>query len=1626
VRSWKHAGRVSPVSVLSALFVLSAVLPPTMASAEDWPAYQRDAARSAVTAEGLEFPLSMVWTYEPTHPPRPAWPQPGKEVHRLDFDYAFQPVVAGGLVLFGSSADDTVRALDAAAGGLKWRFTTGGPIRFAPAAANGRAYVASDDGCVYCLDAASGKLVWRFRAAPSDDQLLGNGRMVSRWPLRSGVLVADGVAYVTAGMWPAHGIYVYALDAETGKVLWCNDGSGAMYINLPHPGSSAFTGVSPQGYLAASKDLLLVPTGRSVPAAYERATGRLAYYRPSASWHSGGAWLTVAGDLFLNPRHPRQLDDEAHVGEAEPRKGDGMLAYKLATGEQDFELPDLPTALVAGETLYGVGAGEVRAIDLAALRRKTSLTRCIRWKAQHPRAYCAALAGNALLVGGAGSVTALDAATGDTLWRAEVDGQVRGLAVADGRLVAATDRGTLVAFEHRRVPAPAAQERERLDWSVGAPDEAPRLAADIVRRAGVSKGYALVLGEAESRLAAALASQTDLHVLSVLRTAEKVAAERERLLSTDLYGTRLVVQSVEKLTRLPYAPYFADLVVVAGDPGELPAEELYRVLRPCGGVLCFAGVPAEAARTLIAAAKVPEAEVRASGDSAMVVRGPLPGAGEWRCSTADTGGTRVGAESRVRLPLDLLWFGGPGPDRMLDRHWGAAAPLAVAGRVFVTGQHHVVAFDAYNGRELWSRELRGAGRPGADWASGNFAADDDALYVAVGPRCHRLDQATGRTLAVYSAPVALTQPADQKDLPPVEVEWPTAWQVFGPIPKDSAPVPRAALKRIPKGLDVAGKSYAPAALDAVEGMLDFTNLYGGYGFKPLRRGQQPGPYPRGEPKTDMVSEQQVAYAFAKIRCPAAGRLTIGAGSDWWMQWFLDGEPLYDTLDEGNSGFPYAITNHVFATDVVAGDHVLAVMVKAGSRGWCLISAGGAKYEPQLQRVAEDVRRGSWGYLAVAGDLLLGTFVEPRAAPETSRALFALGKADGRERWLYTPKDRLFNTGIALAEGRVFLLDGTSRQDAEAAKRRGGLLKPRRSLVALDLAKGSELWRQDGVPPEQTLAVAQGVVAVSAHAAFDAATGNKLWERKARAERIPLIHGDWVIAQPQAFYLRTGEPRVVPHLLTGEPQAWEFPRAYGCGSIAGCRNLLFFRSGTMGFLDMATSGTTTFGAVRPGCAVHMIAACGLVILPESTSGCTCSYNFQTSLALVPAAGTGEHWSAFPGGASAQPLRHLRLNLGAPGDRLDRSDTPWLGFPRPTMPGTCPVPVLFRGSATGWYCRPASTVPIGGTASPWLYTSGYRGSMQLVVDLCSARPLVAASCEKPPVIDGDLGDPCWSKLAPAHFDSNSHLEEPQTRLLACRDAENLYFGLVRKCVSRQGKPLPLVGKPPGKEGPLSREDALEIVLTDAKREVGLHVGLSCGGARFDGLANLAERKGTGRSWNGDWTSAARKGAEGWKAEIAIPLKTLASANVGLDGLQVNVMSQNVSGQGRQRTCLVDPGRLGFDRPQHFVPIVAAPVPVPERSFTVRLHFAEPGDGANLRYFNVFIRKEELGEVARLEGFNIVKEAGGPHRAIVKEFRGVKASEQLEVETCILDTDKKWPSVPDQKQPVLCAIEILAEEK
>ena len=113
--------------------------------------------------------------------------------------------------------------------------------------------------------------------------------------MRGGPVVRDEKVYVAASIWPFMGTFIYALDAETGRVEWVNDETGAQYIQQPHSAPS-FAGIAPQGALVATADVLLVPGGRSVPAAFDRHTGKQLYFELNAGGKGTGGSFVAANE----------------------------------------------------------------------------------------------------------------------------------------------------------------------------------------------------------------------------------------------------------------------------------------------------------------------------------------------------------------------------------------------------------------------------------------------------------------------------------------------------------------------------------------------------------------------------------------------------------------------------------------------------------------------------------------------------------------------------------------------------------------------------------------------------------------------------------------------------------------------------------------------------------------------------------------------------------------------------------------------------------------------------------------------------------------------------------------------------------------------------------------------------------------------------------------------------------------------------------------------------------------------------------------------------------------------------------------------------------------------------------
>ncbi|MFP6765944.1 MAG: LamG-like jellyroll fold domain-containing protein, partial [Planctomycetaceae bacterium] len=625
----------------------------------DWPTHLRDNQRTGMAVEtALQLPLHLQWSHQMPRPPAPAWPPPAQQDFwnqkqklnpRVTFDRSAPLIAVGDAVYLASSSGDNVTCLDLNTGQRRWIAFAEAPVRLAPAYHAGRVLFGSDDGCVYCVSAADGSGIWKRRIAEEDRRIMGNGRIISAWPVRSGVLVDDQKVLCCAGLFPRQGVFQVALDFRTGEVL------GRARIEI-----------SAQGYLERKGSRLHVATGRD-PA---------------------GAFLS-------------QLS----------RRGKGV-------DQETRSIPErFPYAFI-GDARSRFG-------------------------------------------GGNREVAAFDAAGGQQVWQAEIQGRAYSLAISRHCLLVSTDTGMVYCFGespavaagrivHTIRPVTWDSDEERQQVQAFAAQAIGRLtAAESPQRVTnrEMRGWAVVLNSGDGKLAGEIARQSQLNVVGVERDPEQIAVARERMEAAGLAG-RVAFHRAAADGQLPYTDYLFNLIVdaapLSGDPPWKTVDAARRITRPAGGVAIFGTREADVYR-----------------------RKPLDGIGEWTHQYADAGNTACSQDQRVRGAMRLQWFGAPGPQNLMDRHHRTAAPLWSGGRLFIPGNNRVIAADAYNGTPLWDVEIPDSRRAGIYRDCSYLAATPQHVFVAAGSRCEQREATTGairRRLEMPPLPSGQTESTPSEDM----------------------------------------------------------------------------------------------------------------------------------------------------------------------------------------------------------------------------------------------------------------------------------------------------------------------------------------------------------------------------------------------------------------------------------------------------------------------------------------------------------------------------------------------------------------------------------------------------------------------------------------------------------------------------------------------------------------------------------------------------------------------------------------------------------------------------------------------------------------------------------------------
>lgn len=139
------------------------------------------------------------------------------------------PALHQGIIFF-SSVDANLYALDANTGWVVWRFRLGKPSISTPHIHNDQLYLGAVDGIIYCLEPGSGREIWRYA---TQNQVTGSP-VVHRSAVYCGSV--DG--------------YLYSLDTRTGKLIWRFQTKGAITGTPEISNNTIFIGSTDHNFYA--------------------------------------------------------------------------------------------------------------------------------------------------------------------------------------------------------------------------------------------------------------------------------------------------------------------------------------------------------------------------------------------------------------------------------------------------------------------------------------------------------------------------------------------------------------------------------------------------------------------------------------------------------------------------------------------------------------------------------------------------------------------------------------------------------------------------------------------------------------------------------------------------------------------------------------------------------------------------------------------------------------------------------------------------------------------------------------------------------------------------------------------------------------------------------------------------------------------------------------------------------------------------------------------------------------------------------------------------------------------------------------------------------------------------------
>jgi len=1316
--------------------------------ASDWPMWRGDAARSRDLPPAAAPATELQWSRD-LGAPAPAWPA---SQDKLRFDESYEPVALGRRLFVPSMVNDSMTAYDTRTGAELWRFVTGGPVRFAGVAFDEKVCFGSDDGYLYCVDASTGELRWRRRGGPAYERLvIGNERLISTWAVRGAPVLCDGKIYFAAGFWPFMGVFIHCLDAATGEVVWTNSGTGSRFTTQQHS-SPAFAGVAPQGYLAATEELLLVAGGRTVPAALDRRTGKLRYFHLSSralGKAAGGYDIRVTGDTFsLGGRYTYRLSDgKAIKGEKPPAYGRLPEAVR---GRVLGELAELADGDKPWRAIYSDDRLFVTTRKGKLLCFGGQATRAQR-HALHARPRPSSVRASSLSV-------AAGAEGGWCLVLGLGDGELALDLAASGLDVVALDPDEKRVDSFRRRAIAYGLYGRKVSALVADPAALPPYFANIVAfgDASVAKGredefLSTAFGALRPYGGSIVFSEADAERLGLARRAARLK----------LPGAR-----VEK----------------AGD------SVVLRRHGPLAGAGSWTHQNADAANSLVSSDDLVRAPMGLLWFGGPANDEVLPRHGHG--PAPQVAGGRIFIEGRHMLrAIDvytgrLLWqrrFTDLGKYYDHTSHHPGANEIggnyvSLADGVYVKMPRSCVRLDPATGATAreYTLPAKSDGAP-ARW--GFVMATGDLLVAAASPvaapKVNQADRAKGaspETLATVNGKYSnllkkiavekdragegefsdygywdATSYAGHTDLPAgYWVYVYPHWYIFEKAGRAKGPVP-GGLTTIVK----PGETWRYLSGSHPDGPW----IRASFRDDEWRSGAAGFGYGDGDDRTvikDMQGKSTVVYARKTFEAPEGkkiDRLYLLVRYDDAFVAYLNGtEVVRAGVGKGSGRGASRIESHEAGEtperfEVPGGAALLRKGARKGANVLAIeghnTSTGSSDFTLDPYLAYSSKRKDSPG--RKRPDLSIARALVGVDYSSASRSLVAIKRSSGRILWSREAAYGFRHNAVVAGGGRVYCVDGMSAPKMAALRFKGVEPKTRPALYALDARTGRVVWRStDNVfgtwlaySEEHDILVQAGKPGrdnakdesrgrIVAHRGAD---GRELWAYSGNYTGPVILWGDRAVANNGfALDIKTGREVTRTHPMSGERVPWRWRRMYGCNHAIGSRHALLFRSAAAGYYDLAgEGGTGNFGGFKSGCTSNLIAADGVLAAPEYTRTCTCSYQNQTSLAMVHDPRV-EQWTFSSLDAPATRLVRAGLNFAAPGDRLAPSGTLWLDCP--SVGGPSPdLTVKLQPGDIRTICRHSSTIesPVarrgtrGSPPLPWVAASGIEGVSSIEVAL-----------------------------------------------------------------------------------------------------------------------------------------------------------------------------------------------------------------------------------------------------------------------------------------------------------------------